>query len=66
MVVLKPHMGIVSCIGIAFFIGSMVLLAFLKQPPAACMEYITIPAFVLAGVGAVLDWMREPIIRRRK
>ena len=55
----KPHMGMVSCIGISFFVGSMVLPALLKQPPLACMEFVTIPAFVLAGVGAVLDWVRR-------
>ncbi len=66
MVLLKPRMGMVGCIGISFFIGSMVLPAFLKQPPLACMEYVTIPAFVLAGVGAMLDWVRAPIGRRRR
>src|SRR5258705_7939173 len=66
MVVLKPRMGMLSCIGISLFIGSMVLPALLKQPPVTCMVYVTGPAFVLAGVGAGLDWGRGPIIRREK
>jgi len=66
MVVLKPRMGMVSCIGISLFIGSMVLPALVNQPPVTCMMYVTGPAFVLAGVGAVLDWFREPVTRRKK
>jgi UDP-N-acetylmuramyl pentapeptide phosphotransferase/UDP-N-acetylglucosamine-1-phosphate transferase len=63
---LKPHTGALTCIGVFVFIGSMVLAAILNQPPLTWMEWVTIPGFILAAVGSILDWIREPIIRRRK
>jgi hypothetical protein len=63
---LKPHMGALTCIGISVFIGSLALAPLLKVQPSTWIEWVTIPAFILTAVGSILDWIREPIIRRRK
>jgi hypothetical protein len=64
--VLKPHMGMVSCLGAAIFIGTYAL-PFLA--PRISGEWITravFSGFALFFVGAVMDLSGKTIIRRRK
>ncbi len=64
--VLKPHMGMVTCIGMAAFFAAMTFPMIVQKPPDWWMERGVFPAFCIVGVGAVLDWLREPTITRRK
>jgi uncharacterized membrane protein len=64
--VLKPHMGMVTCIGMALFFAAIALQMILAKPPDWWMERVVVPAFVIVAFGAVLDRFREPTITRRK
>lgn len=64
--VLKPHMGMVTCIGMAVFFATLALPMIFEKTPGWWMKRGVFPAFGIIAVGAMLDHLREPTITRRK
>ncbi|EEF60052.1 hypothetical protein [Pedosphaera parvula] len=63
---LQPHMGMITCLGNAIFIGSVSLPMIWNQVAGELVAQGFFAGFALTAVGAVLDWLREPTITRKK
>lgn len=53
----QARMGAATCLGFATFFGGIVTAGLVPHAPAIP---ILVAGFVVLGVGAVLDWLREP------
>jgi hypothetical protein len=64
---LKPHLGMVSCIGMSVFTGAFAVLMTwnIKISPESIL-HLFVGAFVTICVGAVIDWFNEPTIHRKR
>jgi len=63
--ILKPHMGAVTCAGMATMLVTFSVPFLWKRAPAEWLETAIIAGFLLVGFGAIVDWIREPTIRRK-
>ena len=52
----KPQVGALSCLGIAVFAGGLIQPLSLPELPGGSVALL---GLVLAGVGAVFDWVRD-------
>ena len=64
--VLQPHMGTVSCLGAAIFVGTFSLPTLTPRVSGDWIERAVIIGFALFFIGGVIDSLRERTIRRRK
>ena len=59
----QPRMGFISCLGFCVFFAGFAVHSVLIG--SAVMEML-VTAFVIIGVGAIADWVREPTNCREK
>ncbi len=53
----KARMGFVTCLGFATFFSGFAIAGLVSHAPVLP---VLVTGFVLMGIGAVLDWLREP------
>lgn len=63
---LQPHMGMVTCLGNAILVGSVSWPMIWNHIAGDLVMQGFLAGFALTAIGAVLDWLREPTITRKK
>lgn len=62
---LLPHIGAVSCVGMATLMGSFTLLCYWRNAPPEWIKAIVVAGVVVVVTGVAVDWIREPTLRRK-
>lgn len=63
--ILKPHMGMVSCLGGALFVGSFSLAMIATQVSGDWVGTGVVTGFVIFFIGGVIDSLKPTIYRKK-